>query len=315
MVQINSPNPFGLPDDDDTYQATLVELQRAGRFQVVTAAALRRALQVLRRDSALQQASGRWIVGRPDPAEFVPGDVAAIRKIVGATTVTKSALLDSVRRTWPALGGEVELSRRFTHTMLIELTSAVPYFIPATASGAVLLSRPPAPPLLEPLRLRLPFAQVLVLFGADLDLHPSRYPWPPRRPSSGRSHDLVGGMTSRGAYLTGMVLLADPDGRLQDDLIWIVAANPDPHCHCRRRWTGSAACCAAGAALPPWRPSSTPSLLRSPGVAGNPRHQPPTCRPPPTRASGASSPGATPSAPASDAATRSVSTSSTWNAA
>jgi len=227
MVPFDTPSPFGLPPSDDAHQAATDELDRAGRFHCRTPQALRRALETLRRDQALQQASGRWVIGEPDPTEFVPGDIAAIRKILGGTTALKQLLLAEIQRAWPAGNEEVERSRRAAQTMLIELTTAVPYFIPTTASGAVLASRPPAPALLE--RLRLPFPRVLVLFGADLELDPAAYPWPERRRATSQTpFDLVGGMIARGGYLTGMVLLADEDGRLHDDLIWIVAANPDP---------------------------------------------------------------------------------------
>ncbi len=185
-------------------------------------------METLRRDQALQDAGGRWVIGRPDPVDFVPGDIAAIRKIVGGTTVLKDALLAQIKHAWPSTGGEVALTRAAADTMLIELTTAVPYFIPAAASGAVLFSHPPAPALLE--RLRLPFAQVLVVFGADLELDPGTYTWPDslRRATTATAFDLVYGILTRGGYLTGMVLLADEDGRLRDDVIWIVAANPDP---------------------------------------------------------------------------------------
>src|SRR6266516_3652185 len=222
------PDPFGIPASHGRYAASLEELRRAGRFDCRTPQALRRAMETLRRDQALQDAGGRWVIGRPDPVDFVPGDIAAIRKIVGGTTVLKDALLAQIKHAWPSTGGEVALTRAAADTMLIELTTAVPYFIPAAASGAVLFSHPPAPALLE--RLRLPFAQVLVVFGADLELDPGTYTWPDslRRATTATAFDLVYGMLTRGGYLTGMVLLADEDGRLRDDVIWIVAANPDP---------------------------------------------------------------------------------------
>jgi hypothetical protein len=228
MVQFGDPNPFGIPDSHDHYAASLQHLRRSGRFGCRTPQALRRAMDILRRDQALQDASGRWVIGRPDPIDFVPGDVAAIRKLVGGTTILKDTLLAQIKHAWPSTAGEVALSRVAADTMLIELTTAVPYFIPATASGAVLLSHPPAPALLD--RLRLPFPHVLVVFGTDLELDPAAHSWPerPRRATSGTAFDLVHGIITRGGYLTGMVLLADQDGRLRDDLLWIAAANPDP---------------------------------------------------------------------------------------
>jgi hypothetical protein len=228
MVHLDSPNPFGIPASHDRYAASLEHLRRAGRFDCRTPQALRRATATLRRDQALQDASGRWVIGRPDPIEFVPGDIAAIRKIVGGTTILKNSLLTQIKHAWPSTGGEVALTRAASDTMLIELTTATPYFIPAAASGAVVGSHPPAPALLD--HLRLPFPHVLVVFGSDLELDPAAHTWPEglRRASTATAFDLVHGMITRGGYLTGMVLLADHHGRLRDDLIWIVAANPDP---------------------------------------------------------------------------------------
>src|SRR5574341_1020976 len=163
------------------------------------------------------------------PATWPAGDIAAIRKIVGGTTILKDNLPTQIKHAWPSAGGEVALTRAAADTMLLELTTAAPYFIPATASGAVLGSHPPAPALLD--QLRLPFPHVLVIFGTDLELDPATHPWPQslRHASSGTAFDLVHGMITRGGYLTGMVLLADPaGGRLRDDLIWIVAAQPRP---------------------------------------------------------------------------------------
>ncbi len=92
--------------------------------------------------------------------------------------------------------------------------------------------RPPGQPPTHPERqadLRLPFEKILVLFGADLELDPANYPWPGRFPFHElSSFGIVNDLIRRGGYLTGMVLLADEDGRLRDDAVWIVAANPNP---------------------------------------------------------------------------------------
>jgi hypothetical protein len=124
MVHLDSPNPFGIPASHDRYAASLEHLRRAGRFDCRTPQALRRATATLRRDQALQDASGRWVIGRPDPIEFVPGDIAAIRKIVGGTTILKNSLLTQIKHAWPSTGGEVALTRAASDTMLIELTTA-----------------------------------------------------------------------------------------------------------------------------------------------------------------------------------------------
>jgi len=92
--------------------------------------------------------------------------------------------------------------------------------------------RPPGQPPTHPERqadLRLPFEKILVLFGADLELDPANYPWPGRFPFHElSSFGIVNDLIRRGGYLTGMVLLADHQGHLHDDAVWIVAANPNP---------------------------------------------------------------------------------------
>jgi len=211
----------------DRLQA-VAALQRSSRFVALTEDAVQQALNCLARDEQLRQASGRWVAGRPDPQDFVPGDVAAVR--VGAG---KPILISG----WRTLAGQrsvrIELERRDLahHPMkaldLVELTSAVPYFIPTTAALGVLASRPPDQRLQQ--ELRLPFNRVLVVFGSDLELDPTLYRWPPSYPYQQLPrHSITYQMLQRGGYVSGMVLLADQDGRLRDDLLWIVAANPDP---------------------------------------------------------------------------------------
>jgi hypothetical protein len=110
---------------------------------------------------------------------------------------------------------------------LVDLTTAVPYFIPTTAALGVLASRPPDPDLQQ--RLRLPFPRVLVVFGTDLQLDPHTHQWPTDYPYQQLPrHSIARQLIDRGGYVSGMVLLADQAGQQRDDLLWIVAANPDP---------------------------------------------------------------------------------------
>jgi hypothetical protein len=110
---------------------------------------------------------------------------------------------------------------------LVDLTSAVPYFIPTTAAIGVLASHPPDHDLQQ--RLRLPFDRILVVFGADLQLDPHTHQWPTDYPYQQLpGHAIARQLIDRGGYVSGMVLLADQAGRLREDLLWIVAANPDP---------------------------------------------------------------------------------------
>jgi hypothetical protein len=152
--------------------------------------------------------------------------------------------------------------------------------------------------------VRLPFDKVLVVFGADLAIDPATYRWPrPWRATSGLPFDLVGGIIARSGYLTGMVLLADEHGRLRDDLLWVVAANPDPALlspACLDRVRGM---------LRGWRHAATlaPIAHTVAAVVAWGGWQPPVPHPtcPPIRppGSGARLPNATPSAPANAAAT------------
>lgn len=130
------------------------------------------------RDHALLLASGRWRLGEADPAQFVPGDVAAIRYMAAQSLPIAAAAIEAIGKTF-AVGDQRDEALLSTHgltQMLVDLTSAAPYFMPVNAALAVLNSRQP-PVLAE--ELRLPYPQVLVLFGSDLALDPDQYPWPP----------------------------------------------------------------------------------------------------------------------------------------
>ncbi len=227
MVQLD-PSPLGhLSYEADRLQA-LGEFQHDRRFDGLTDDVVECSLGCLSRDERLRQASGRWVPGRPDPQEFVPGDVAAIRVGAGKPILIRGWQTDT--------GGGMhrfmfELRDLRQHPMktldLVDLTCAVPYFIPTTAAIGVLASHPPDQDLLR--RLRLPFDRVRVVFGADLELDPRTHRWPSDYPHRQLPrHSIARQVIDRGGFVSGMVLLADQAGRLRDDLLWIVAANPDP---------------------------------------------------------------------------------------
>jgi hypothetical protein len=248
MVGFTLATPLGIPVQPGDFDQAHRHLQRVGGLQGVDRAALRQVIDALLRDSALQAASGRWTPGRPDPDQFVPGDIAAIRAIVadpilqgvGAVSLQRQRTLHlrpSRTGAVDVIGDHQRLLLQFDPdrllvqpvlaSLLVDLHGAVPYFIPTTAAAAVLASRPPSPTLQR--ELRLPFQRTLVLFGADLELDPARFPWPEQFPYDElESFGMVGELLARGGYLSGLVLLADDDGRLREDVIWIVAANPDP---------------------------------------------------------------------------------------
>jgi len=164
----------------------------------------------------------------PDPAEFVPGDVAAVRVGAGKPILISGWRADPHGNRLRVLFELSDLLEQQLKALdLIDVTTAVPYFIPTAAALGVLASHPPDLQLQQ--QLRLPFERVFVLFGADLELDPSRYRWPADYPwQQLPRHTITYQMLQRGGYVSGMVLLADQDGRLRDDLLWILAANPDP---------------------------------------------------------------------------------------
>ncbi len=159
-----------------------------------TPQAIQRALDCLTRDEQLRTASGRWVPGHPDPDQFVPGDVAAVR--VGAG---KPILLSGWRA--DPHGNRLRVFFQFSDLLqhqlkaldLLDLTAAVPNFLPTAAALGVLASRPPDPQLLQ--ELRLPFERIFVLFGVDPQLaDPASPPWPlpqgPGRPRNDWHHQI-----------------------------------------------------------------------------------------------------------------------------
>jgi hypothetical protein len=261
-------------------QQALVEFQHDLRFDGLGDDAIQRALGCLARDERLRQASGRWVPGRPDPEDFVPGDVAALRVGAGKPILIRGWQTDTHGGTHRMMLELRDLRQYPMKTLdLVDLTSAVPYFIPTTAALGVLASHPPDHDLQQ--RLRLPFDRVLVVFGADLQLDPHSYKWPSDYPYQQLPrHSIARQVIDRGGYVSGMVLLADQAGQLRDDLLWIVAANPDPALPwpanldrirgVLRGWRSAASLAplvtniAAAVAWGAWQPPTTPLPLPDP---------------------------------------------------
>jgi hypothetical protein len=223
-------------------------LERVGGLKEVNRAAVREVPNSLVRDARLQASGGRWRLGAPDPDQFVPGDVAAIRAVASDSIIRSAGAISVERartvhlRAKPSgnldlvsdsegllveLDPERLLDQPFTASLLVDLYRAVPYFIPTTAAAAVLASRPPSQTLQQ--ELRVPFERTLVLFGADLELDRESFPWPEQFPYGELDRfGVVGELIARGGHLSGLVLLADNTGHLRDDVVWVVAANPRP---------------------------------------------------------------------------------------
>lgn len=249
MVKFSLATPLGIPVQPGEVETSHRELERAGGLKDVNRAAVRQVIDSLIRDAALQASSGRWNPGRPDPDQFVPGDIAAIRAIASDIIVRGLGAISLQRERTvhlrAKLSGDVDLvsdrerllvqldpdrllDQPIAASLLVDLHRAVPYFIPTTAAAAVLASRPPSQTLQQ--ELRLPFERTLVLFGTDLAIEPDSFPWPERFPYQKLDRfGVVGELIERGGHLSGLVLLADDDGHLRDDVIWLVAANPRPY--------------------------------------------------------------------------------------
>lgn len=179
---------------------------------------------------------------------FAPGDVSAIRsRAIDALLAAGRHLSASGhhRDVHPT-----SLGSRISYDLEL-LTFSIPYFLPAD-EVAPILATPVTPGQLGD--LRLPYRRVLVMFGTDMQITEDTYPWPEQfamrlagrgaRPDDGARGllaDLAAGgaaggpgrwrllyalASGGGGYVTGVVLHADPDGRLGDDVLWIVAADP-----------------------------------------------------------------------------------------
>ena len=106
----------------------------------------------------------------------------------------------------------------------MDVYRAVPRFIPGAATAALLATRPPATQNLA--TVRLPAARTLVVFGADLSLDQRAYAWPREAIRQLPSDTIAWEISLRGGAVSGVVLLADAVGRLQDECVWLLAANP-----------------------------------------------------------------------------------------
>jgi hypothetical protein len=249
MVEFSLVTPLGIPVGPEDFDLSHRELRRIGGLKDLNRAAVRQIFDSLIRDAALQEGSGRWQPGRPDPEQFVAGDVAAIRAVVSDSIVVNLGAIRLERTRTVHLrarpSGSLDLvsdreglmmqvdpdrllDQPIAASLLVDLYQAVPYFIPTTAAAAVLASRPPSQTLQQ--ELRVPFERTLVLFGTDLELDPASFPWPEQFPRVELDRfGVVGELIERGGHLSGLVLLADDQGYLRDDVIWLVAANPRPH--------------------------------------------------------------------------------------
>jgi hypothetical protein len=129
---------------------------------------------------------------------------------------------------------------------------SVPYFLPVTSALGILGSAAPDDVYLN--QLRLPFDAVTVYFGADLEIPRPLlcrpHDWPPSEHEAelanplgilgeaaaqvglpnmtnyGLGRSIAEDIHERGGYLTAVMLLAEPDGRLCDLMGCLVTVDP-----------------------------------------------------------------------------------------
>src|SRR6266536_3222399 len=236
---------FGTPSSSDEAEEILglagVAEQMVHDHEVE--AALRRVQAQLKRDRLLVEAGGRWRPGIPDPVEFIPGDVLALRSLAITTTLNQPTSLLELSSI-PSLA-DVDRTgmRRIAQVLASQVSwiaSGAPYWLGVRDTIGILASRPPDPDLLA--TLRLPFPLVSVYFGADLAFDPRFLAWsdsmnlPERLDAAmfsewlAQNPDLAEGdlerqIRDRGCYLTGVTMLAGAGQiGLAGCVLWHVAA-------------------------------------------------------------------------------------------
>ncbi|WP_159047695.1 hypothetical protein [Streptomyces sp. WM6378] len=235
---------------------------------------------VFEHDMRVLTVGGRWGDPQQRTEPAAPGDAIALRALTLGAVIGQNALADSAN----GLRGEgIALdSRAYASTGLgaacasigHALADAVPFYIPTATCAGVADSTPPQGEALDD--IRLPFRSCLLALGAPLHLQPRSGLWHPRlahlleTAPSGRPVDeavaaaetrgqglainlasppppvpVVNAVYARGAFIDGLVLLADEDGQLADEVIWLL------------RIPGTSRTTLTRAALPGWRSLST----------------------------------------------------------
>lgn len=222
-----------LPDDPEQLTGTAVQLGMR-----------------LYQDFQVVQASRRWTLAAPDPLQFAPGDVLALRYLATDPLVRQAIrILQSLDHALDAahLGHHrADLRNRARHHLTLAQVQleAATYFLPVTSAISILASTPPADHLVD--AIRLPFPAVSIYFGADLAIDQRFIHWSEghitQRPATAETmaalytrpgetaatQDIVLAVRELGGYLSGVTLLANDEGRLGDQVLWIVATNPTP---------------------------------------------------------------------------------------
>jgi hypothetical protein len=203
------------------------------------------AINAYRRDKEVAKASNRWSgdpLG-PRDREYLPGDVCGLRASAcqGSLQVLEEVLRDpdSQPDDISYLPRQVGLAEA--------LYEAIPYFVPVRATFGIAGSHPPDRDLIDD--IRLPFPQVALFFGADLDLpdtmvggeavvmEKGRWLDEQRRvgadtmlahlaPPSTISAPLLALARGGRTRVTGVVLRAGPQGvGLDDTVLWLTVTD------------------------------------------------------------------------------------------
>jgi hypothetical protein len=194
-------------------------------------------------DLELHHADPRWMRDT-DPAEVNPGDVPAVRFLHGATLALTAKYFgdfaaDAGYRQRRVFGALAE----FNLATLALIEYAVPYWVSGADAVAVLGSTPPEPWMLE--SLRLPYPAVCLVFGSPLRVdtgswwfreYDSTAPAVLEAASSlsrlyyesiehidaDKDRDL-GAAFLRDGSVHGLILTADSDGVLADEVVWLIS--------------------------------------------------------------------------------------------
>jgi hypothetical protein len=196
-------------------------------------------------DLHIIQASHRWTPGAPDPVQFAPGDVLALRYFATDPLVRQALrILHSLQDPPTAIQlrhRRAELQQRVRYCLSLAQVQleAASYFLPIDSAIGILASTPPTDHLVD--AIRLPFPAVSIYFGADLAIDQRFIRWSDghltQRPETAQAmaelytrpgetaatQDIVLTVRELGGYLSGVTLQADGDGRLADHALWIVA--------------------------------------------------------------------------------------------
>lgn len=227
-------NAFGT--EARTMGSEEVALLAAGPQAAV--AELDRLTALARADAAAAAASGRWVLGRPDPPTHVPGDVVALRAFAVTSDLVQAArLLEGLSaRAVPGGRSGARLAASRLVASIAEaaaLYRAVPHFIDTPAAAGILASQPPGPDVVG--ELRLPYPHIAVFLGQPLevpaDLHDWPEEWDAHVDTAGRLTGVrttLGNLRAQGGGIDGVMLSEAPNGGLAQEVLWLLSSNPDP---------------------------------------------------------------------------------------